>query len=230
MVDILKTVRQCALFRTLPEEVITQQILPWGQLAVLPKKQQIIRPQQEAETFSVVLSGKVRIEYSLPEGESCLQAVLTAGDVLGAELIIPQEELASYHALTATAASILSFPVRMLTVPGLIGEECRREILRQLLALLSRDIMRRDFFLAMLSRKGLRERIVMYLRYLAQRNGSDTFEISLNRDEMAAILCVNRSCLSHELSLMERDGMITFRKGQFTLHEPRNWKCSAESK
>lgn len=229
MIDILKTLKQCELFRTLPEALITQQILPCGQLTVLPKKQQIIRPQQAAETFSVVLSGKIRIEYSLPDGESCLQAVLTAGDVLGAELIIPREELACYHALTATAASILSFPVRMLTVPGLIGEECRREILRQLLVLLSRDIMRRDFFLAMLSRKGLRERIVMYLRYLAQQNGSDTFEVPMNRDEMAAVLCVNRSCLSHELSLMEQDGMITFRKGQFTLHDPRNWKCPTES-
>lgn len=34
---------------------------------------------------------------------------------------------------------------------------------------------------------------------------------------MADFLCVNRSALSHELSRMEREGLIRFHKNQFTL-------------
>ena len=38
-----------------------------------------------------------------------------------------------------------------------------------------------------------------------------------SREELAAFLCVNRSALSHELSVMQQEGLITFRKNIFTL-------------
>ena len=177
----------------------------------------------------MVLSGKIRIEYSLPDGGNSLQAVLTPGGVLALEQVCSQDQTGSYYAVAATAATGAAFPVEMLTRPGLIGEDSRQEIRNQLLDILSRENMRKEYFLAMLSLKGLRERIVMFLRWLAERHRSDTFDIPLTRDEMAAILCVNRSCLSHELSLMEQDGMISFRKGRFQLHDPENWKSVTET-
>ena len=43
--------------------------------------------------------------------------------------------------------------------------------------------------------------------------------LSSFREELAAFLCVNRSALSHELSRMEAEGLIRFRKNEFTLLE-----------
>ena len=53
----------------------------------------------------------------------------------------------------------------------------------------------------------------------ANRLRKRTFAVSFSREEMASFLCVNRSALSHELSLMEQEGLITFRKNVFTLNE-----------
>ena len=42
-------------------------------------------------------------------------------------------------------------------------------------------------------------------------------ERKITQEELADFLCVNRSALSHELGKMEREGLIRFRKNEFTL-------------
>ena len=51
----------------------------------------------------------------------------------------------------------------------------------------------------------------------AEKRRTATFSIPFTRDELASFLCVNRSCLSHELSRMARDGILTFERNTFTL-------------
>lgn len=68
-----------------------------------------------------------------------------------------------------------------------------------------------------LSRNGLRDRIMTYLSLQAQQKNTLSFNIPFSREEMAAYLCVNRSALSHELSMMRKEGWIDFSKNSFTL-------------
>ena len=55
----------------------------------------------------------------------------------------------------------------------------------------------------------------------AGKRGTATFTIPFDREELASFLCVNRSALSHELTVMKRDGIIQCRKSTFTL---LHWK------
>ena len=73
------------------------------------------------------------------------------------------------------------------------------------------------FRVPILSQRGLRDRVLVYLTMQAERRGTMTFRIPFSREELAAFLCVNRSALSHELSRMEAEGLIRFRKNEFTL-------------
>ncbi len=92
-------------------------------------------------------------------------------------------------------------------------------MLDQLLTLIAQENMKKEYRLAILSQKGLRERILTYLTMQVRKRGSNTIKVSFSREEMASFLCVNRSALSHELSLMQREGIIRFRKNVFTLLE-----------
>ena len=47
--------------------------------------------------------------------------------------------------------------------------------------------------------------------------GSAHFTIPYNRQQLADYLAVNRSSMSKELSKMQEDGLITYRKNEFTL-------------
>ena len=67
--------------------------------------------------------------------------------------------------------------------------------------------------------KSLRERLLSYLSEQALERGSAHFTIPFNRQQLADYLAVNRSAMSNELSKMQEEGLITYRKNEFILNE-----------
>lgn len=218
MKDLLSVLKITDLFSDLPDEIILREILPHRQLQEYRKGQFLIEPQQRINRFAVVLSGKIHIMHIFPEGSYSLMSALSVGDILGADLIFTRSQISPYHAAAAATTRVLYFPVELLTTPGLIREPWRLTVLNRLLMLISHENMKKEYRLAILSQKGLRERIITYLTMQSARLRKTTFAISFSREELAAFLCVNRSALSHELSLMQQEGLITFRKNMFTLN------------
>lgn len=222
MIALLK---RTELFRDLPDDVIQQDILPRGQIQEAAKGQYLIEPQQQVDCFGILLTGKVHIMHIFPDGGCSLMTALTPPEVLGFDLICTRSRMAPYHAVAAAPAQILSFPADLLLKPGFLREEYRLEALSRLLTMLSHHNMKKEYRLAILSQKGLRERIMTYLGMQASKRRQDSFRIPFTREEMASFLCVNRSALSHELSLMEQEGLLRFRKNTFTLLCPEKWKA-----
>ena len=63
----------------------------------------------------------------------------------------------------------------------------------------------------------LRQKIIAYLLLEKQKHNSYRFTIPYNREELAKFLCVNRSALSHELSNMQKEGLIKYNKNKFEI-------------
>lgn len=218
MEDALRILKNTVLFAGLPEEVLLRELLPHGQLQHYTKEQFLIEPQQQVNRLGVILSGKIHILHLFSEGTCSLMSALTTGEIVGADLICTRSQRSPYHAVAAEPACVLYFPAALLTQPGFLQEKARLDALNRLLTLISQENMKKTYRLAILSQKGLRERIVTYLTMQAARLQCNTFSIPFSRDELASFLCVNRSALSHELSLMQQEGMISFHKNRFTIH------------
>lgn len=216
MKQLLPALRECELFRDLPTEELTGLLLSHGQVQCFQEGQHIITPQERVDRLGVVTAGRLHIMHIFLDGSRSLAAALGPSEPLGADLICTKSRVAPYHVVAASPAQVVFFSARLLE-PGVLAEERRQEILAQLLTRLAQDSMKKEYRLAILSRKGLRERISTYLLMQADRQGTDSIRIPFSREEMADYLCVNRSALSHELSLMQREGLITFRKNLFTL-------------
>jgi len=217
MTELISTLKQTALFADFPEDVLNENLLPYRQCRDYQKDQFLLEPQQPMDRFGIVLSGKVHILHLFPEGEASLTKVLTAGQILGADLICTHSRRSPYHAEAVQPTRMLYLPAELLTAPGLLPEQWRLSALSRLLTLISQENMKKEYRLAILSQKGLRERILTYLTMQAGRRGTGTFSIPFSRDELASFLCVNRSALSHELSKMRQEGLIEFHKNTFTL-------------
>lgn len=218
--DLAAALQKNDLFSPLPAAVLREDILPHGHWQTVPKGQAVIVPQQRVDRLSVLLTGRVHILHLFPSGQYSLTSVLTPGKVLGADLVCTRTQLAPYHALAALTTQLFSLPIDLFSRPGLLGEDCRLTVLQRLLTLVSQENMRKEYRLAILAQRGLRERILVYLSMQADRRQTNTFTIPFSREEMASFLCVNRSALSHELSLMQQEGLITFHKNHFTLLRP----------
>ena len=90
-------------------------------------------------------------------------------------------------------------------------------MLRNIMYFIADENMRKYYKIEVFTMKGVRERIVNYLAYQQKISGSSMFYIKLNREELSNFLGVNRSVLSHELKLMEQEGIIKFKKNYFEI-------------
>ena len=208
---------QCRLLRGLPPELLEGELLPRGKVRDYEKQAVLAAPGDRVDWFAVVLRGKVQISQIFSDGSSSLMDALGPGYTLGTDLICTRSRRSPYYAIAAGPLRILRFPAALLLEPGALPEEGRLVLWRNLLTILSDDSLRKHYRLAILARRGLRDRVLVYLTMQAERRGTHTFRIPFSREELAAFLCVNRSALSHELSLMEQEGLIRFRKNEFTL-------------
>lgn len=217
MDQVLAVLKRCELFRGMTEDNLGRSILPHGQLREIAQGQYLIAPQQKVDQLGILLSGKIHILHLFSDGNYSLMNVLTVSDAVGADLVCTGSRIAPYHALAAAPGKILLFPAEVFLRPGRLEESLRLEVLGRLLRLISNDNMKKEYRLAILSQKGLRERVMTYLTMQANKRRTNTFSIPFSREELASYLCVNRSALSHELSLMQQEGLISFQKNSFTL-------------
>ena len=210
------------LFSGVPEDIIRREILPHGQMQEYSKGQFLISPQEKVSRFGVIVTGKVHVMHIFSDGNYSLTAVLDPGETVGADLVCTKSQIAPYHAMAASATQICYFPITLLPQPGTLPENLRLNLLTHMLTLIANENMKKEYRIAILSQKGLREKIVTYLTMQANRLRRNTFAVTLSREEMASFLCANRSALSNELSLMQHEGLITFWKNEFTLHFMEN--------
>lgn len=220
MAEISLLLKKTKLFADVPEETLEKSIIPCGHFQEYRKDQFLIIPRQKVDRISIVVSGKVHIMHLFENGQSSLMSVILPGSLVGLDLACTPSQISPYHAMAASDAQVFYLPASLLLNPGMLEENIRIACLRRMLTLISNENIKKEYRLAILSQNGLRERITAYLSMQARRRGETSFFIPFSRDEMASFLCVNRSALSHELSLMEQEGLITFRKNRFTLH---NW-------
>lgn len=219
MDELLTLMKHCALFRNIPDAVLEEKILPLGKLKDLPKDGDLIRYQEKVDHFSVLISGRLHTLHSFEDGTYSIFHVLRPGGVAGVDLLWTGSRVAPYYVAAAEPSRVLNFPVSLLE--DFLEPQWRYRMMENALWLISQENVRREYRLAILSRKGLRERIITYLSMQAARRRTETFTIPFSREELASYLCVNRSAMCHELSLMQQEGLIRFRKKEFTLC---NWE------
>lgn len=208
---------ECRLFRGLPPGALEEEILPLGRIREFDKQAALLSPGDRVDWFAVVLRGKVQISQIFADGTSSLMDALGPGRTVGMDLIGTRSRRSPYYAMSAGPLQVLQFPGALLLETGALPEEQRLILWRNWLAILSDDNLRKHYRLAILAQRGLRDRVLVYLTMQAERRGTAAFRIPFSREELADFLCVNRSALSHELSRMEAEGLIRFRKNEFTL-------------
>ena len=69
----------------------------------------------------------------------------------------------------------------------------------------------------MISKHGLRDRIMAHLLIMQRKRDAEVFDIRMSQEQLAQYLCVNRSALSYELNKMKKEGLIDFKKSKFKI-------------
>lgn len=206
------------LFRDLSKEEIK------GILQVLNGKIKVIEPGgiyllggETIEKMGIVTEGELIMSKVMDSGDENLIQKLLPGFMVGADVVCSPTQFNPFYIHAPHGAKVYEFPFKTLTEGKVPTEKVRAQMLLNMLSHLANENIRRQYKIDVLSENGLRDRILIYLRSRAVKLGTNSFTIPFNREEMANYLCVNRSALSHELSLMRSEGIISFRKNKFEL-------------
>lgn len=171
------------------------------------------------KNIGIILSGSMAIVKFCENGNEHLFQKLNIGYIIGAEISCTKTKISPYSLQALEDTKLLMFSYHYLEKQSNIGEKLRLQIQNRLLQFIASENIRKYYKINILSTNSLRERILLYLQIQKRKKGSNCFEIPFDRSQLANYLCVNRSALSNELSNMQKDGLIQYRKNQFTLIE-----------
>ena len=183
----------------------------------LNKNDILIRDGQTVDFFTIVESGELTATKLYSDGTQSLLLKFPPSYMAGIDIAATKKKISTYYVTAAKKSIVYLMDYQKISKPGFIPEEERLLIMESILALIAAEHIRKMYKIEILSRKGLREKILTYLGIHRSFEGKEDFYIPYNREELADYLCVNRSALSHELKNMEADGLIWCRKNHFKI-------------
>lgn len=194
------------LFKYLDEKDYSK---AWQELNMAPHNyndQQVIYGQGHmVKRAGIVHSGLVKGERLHPEGTASLAYFYAKGEVFAFEGALSGKQTSPLQITADDDTCVIFFDVQKIFASSL-----ERALTKGLMELLANDDIKKLYRIEVLSKKGLRDRILTYFHMMANKNDGCSFTLNMSRQQLANYLCVNRSALSYELNEMKREGLIHF--------------------
>mgnify|MGYP004627415029 FL=1 len=184
------------------------------------KKGETIFPEgSPTEQIGVVLTGRAVIELVDVWGNnSVLSSIGPGGAFAEAYACVPGEPL-MVNVTAAEDTEALLLNIRRVLEPCSKVCPYHVRLVRNLLALCAGKNLQLSRRVLHTGPKSIRKRLLSYFSECIKRTGSYSFDIPYNRQQLADYLSVERSALSNELSIMQRDGLIRYEKNHFDVME-----------
>ena len=177
----------------------------------------LVRAGQPNRRVGVVLSGAIEAYHSAASGARLPISQMGPGGVFGD--VLGGSSLSSPVTVVASApCEVLLFPYERLLLSD--GSAAHQQALQNLVRTISDKYFLLSRRVDLLVLKSLRAKVCAYLLSEAEQQGSLTFSIPFSRIQLADYLNCDRSALSRELSLMQRDGLLDTYRSSFKLLQP----------
>ena len=172
-------------------------------------------------TLAYLLSGGAFMAKYDAQGNQSILDIVTPGYLISYCDGRSNSDIHNLDTVVTAKAEVLGLDVRKL---WLAEDEAMRPLLtkfsRNVACLLAERNQRLLEKLDIISGHTLREKVLAFLNAQRRSYRRDTFDIPLNRQEIADYLYTNRSALSRELGLLREQGLVEFHKSHFTLLFP----------
>ena len=181
------------------------------------KDEYILRAGDRVEAFGLVITGKVMIIQEDFWGNRNILAAVGAGHCFAETFACSPGAVLNVSVIAETNVQVLFLNVKRIltTCPSTCSHHSR--MIRNLLSELAEKNLRLNEKITHLGQRSRRAKILSYLSAEAQRHGSAEFDIAFSRQQLADYLSVDRSGLSMELSRMQEEGLLEYRKNHFVL-------------
>lgn len=177
-----------------------------GQVRTYSKDQIVQLAGEPIRTVGLVISGAVRILREDSEGRQNLMTEVGSGDLFGEVFALAGIDISPVTVQAAEDCRMLHMDVRRMIASCPVSCTVHHRLIQNLLALLARKNRLLNQKIEILSKRTIRERLLLFLDLYGQ--GRRAFTLPYSREELAAYLCVDRSALSAEFSKLVQEGVL----------------------
>ena len=164
-----------------------------------------------------IVSGSVHIINEDFWGNQSLIETMNRNVLFGEAYVFSKRENHIVSVVAAENCVILEISPDKLFEACANGCEGHTKLIRNTLGIVSEKVVRLTEKQRYIMRRTTREKLLSYLSVCARKEKKNTFSIPYSRQQLADYLCVDRSALSHELSKLQKQGMLQYRKNRFEL-------------
>lgn len=202
----------------MPEEISSILSCLSYRYAACEKNEFVCRHGDVLSFVGLVLSGEVHIIKEDFWGNRTILGKAEAGQLFAESYACAGRPL-EVSVIAAKDSKILFLDVRNLLHSCSQSCPFHQRLIQNFVTILSRKNLMLTKKIEHMSRRSLRDKLLSYLSDESIRQRSTSFDLPFNRQQLADYLCVDRSALSRELSLLQEEGILRFRRNHFELTE-----------
>ena len=211
--DYLSSIRKCYLFDDIEDEQLTEVIMLLnGRIRKIQKDEFIVRLGDELKSAGLLLKGRIESSFQNESFDQITMHCFGGGYLFGETLVINDTKISPVQVRTVEECTILFIDLKTIY----LSEETsplRLKLAENLIKSLAKKNLILNQKVRILSQKGLRDRIMIYLSTLPkEKDGFIT--IPFTQTALAEHLGVNRSALSREFGRMQDEGILVIDKNK----------------
>lgn len=204
-----KAIRGCALFDGLDDDGLEKALeILEAKSSFYYKGEYLHTPYTRMKRFGMVLSGVVQACMDDIEGNRMIMAEVVPGGTFGESLCLLAISDSPVYVYASEASEVLWFSVAELF--GDSPNAFAAQMQKQFTAMLAARTLSMNDRIQVLSKIRLRDKLTTYFSQMSQQSRSLTFQLPMNRDDLATYMGTNRSALSRELAQMKKEGLIDY--------------------
>ena len=218
MKDIYQKLQGCPLFEGISSEDLIGMLGCLGARQVSVKKDQsIFREGDPAIYVGIVLSGSVQVVREDYFGNRSIMAHLGPKQLFGESYAFSRIPALPVSVIANEDTEVLLLDSRRISVCCSNACSFHSQVIYNLLHLVAVNNLVLHQKIQITAKRTTREKLMAYLLSQAKLQGSNSFSIPYDRQELADYLEVDRSGLSAEISKLRREGVLESEKNHFRL-------------
>jgi len=184
----------------------------------LAKGEALMRTGERADRIGILLSGSLSVSAYDLDGRRTIIKRIGSGEIVAAAQALSGTDAMSVDVEADGDCDVLLVKTDRILSPCENACAFHSRLVRNIMRTLAVKTLELNRKIEILSHRSTQDRLMAYLRSVAQQKGTAEFDVPFDRQQLADYLCVERSALSAEISRLSKLGLITSRKSHFTLH------------
>lgn len=219
MKKYLKILKKSQLFSGVAEDEIEAMLdCLSAELRTYQKGSYVLHQGEYLHHITVLVAGSLLIQKDDFWGNRSIVNKINVGEMFGEAYVAPGSEALLNDVIATEDSTIIFFDVHKILTTCSSACRFHAMVIQNLFYAISvknRSLVQK---LGHMSRRTTREKLLSYLSEQAKKQGTSSFEIPFNRQQLADFLSVDRSAMSNELCKLRDEGLLSFERNRFQLY------------